>query len=107
MKIRIFHDVYNISQRIKNLDRYYFILFNTSKGKFEVHNSSQLDSTYCLTLPFNQLDERTLTYVYQTMSTNIEKILENIENENRQKESAEKSSALNQAYSLIEENIRR
>ena len=101
------HDVFNISQRVKEIDEGYYVVLNTSKQKFEIHNSKQIGSSYCLTLPYSQLDERTLTYVYQTMSKNVEQILEKIENENKLKESAEKSSTLNKTCALIEDEIRR
>ena len=107
MLIRIQNDVYEIAKRIKDIEESYYIVYNTSKNKFEVHNSAQLGSSYCLTLPFDQLDERTLSYVCESMSKNIETILENIENDNRKNESAEKSRTLATTYELIEESIRR
>jgi hypothetical protein len=91
--IQINGDVYNIAKRIKNIDRNYYVVFNTSKQKFEVHNSSQSGSSYCLTLPHNQLDERALNFVHQTKSANIDEILEQIENNNNLKESAIRTSA--------------
>ncbi len=106
MKIKLFSDVYNISKRVKNIDRDYYVVYDTSNNKFEIHNSSQIGSSYCLTLPYKNLDERCLKYVYQTKSENIEKILETIDNENKIKESAEKSSALSNAYELINEEIK-
>ena len=74
MLIKLKHDVYNISNRIKQIDVGYYLVYNTSKHKFEVHNYNQADTTYCLTLPYNQIDERTLKYVYQTKSENIAKV---------------------------------
>ena len=103
MLIKLKYDVYNISQRIKDIDSGYYLVYNTSKLKFEVHNVNQKGGTYCLTLPYKQLDERTLQYVYETKSENIEKIMERIENENKIRESAEKSSTFSNIYSSIED----
>lgn len=100
MKIQITHDVYNIAKRVKKIHRDYFIVYNTSKNIFELHNSSQIGSSYCLTLP-NELNERTLKYIRSTQSTNIEEILEKIENDNNILESANKISA----FSNIAENL--
>lgn len=100
---KIYNDVYNIAKRIKEIDRYYYLVLNTSKNKFEVHNSNQQGSTYCLTLPFNELDERTLNYINKTKSCNIEKILNEIENNNKVRESAEKHGALSELYYNIED----
>ena len=106
MKIKLASDVYNISKRIKEIDKDYYIVYNTSKGKFEVHNSSQIGSSYCLTLPYNALDERTLKFVRKTSVANIDYVLNKIENDNNRIKSAEKTSAFNNVYESIE-NLRR
>lgn len=105
MKIKIFQDVYNIAKRLKNIDRDYYVVYNTSKQKFEIHNSNQVGLSYCLTLPFNQLDERTLKFVLKTQSANIEEILEQIENDNKHLESTEKSSAFSNMFETLEQNL--
>lgn len=101
MKIQIENDVYNISKRIKNIDRDYYVVYDTSKQKFEVHNSKQIGSTYCLTLPYCELDERCLDYVLKTQSTNVEEILEKIENDNKMLESTNKLSAFSTILDAI------
>ena len=106
MKIKLTYDVYNISKRIKEIDKDYFIVFNTSKGKFEVHNNSQIGGSYCLTLPYACLDERTLVYVRKTSVANIDYVLNKIENDNNLLKSAEKTSAFNNVYESME-NLRR
>lgn len=107
MKIKIEHDVYNISNRIKEIDRFYYIVFNTSKNCFEVHNSSQTENSFCLTIPYDFLDERTLNLVNETRVENIERILNKIENENKLKESADKSCTLNQFDEILEDNLKK
>lgn len=103
MKIKICEDVFNISKRIKDIDRDYYVVYNTSKQVFEIHNSSQKGSSYCLTLPYDELDERALKYVLKTQSANIDEILYNLETENNLRESANKSSAFSQIYSVLED----
>ena len=102
MKVEICFDVYNISKRIKDIDRDYYIVYDTTKQNFEVHNSSQIGSSYCLTLPFKELDERTLKHVLKTQSANIEEILNIIENDNKIRESAIKTSAFSEVLNSIE-----
>ena len=101
MKIQINFDVYNISKRIKDIDRDYYVVYDTSKQKFEVHNSKQIGSSYCLTLPYCELDERSLSYVLKTQSSNIEEILEKIENDNKILESTNKLSAFSTILDAI------
>ena len=96
MKLKINSDVYNISKRILDIDKDYYIVYNTSTKKYEVHCSSQKDTTYCVTVPYSTLDERTLNYVYQTSSKNIDKILSKIESDNISQENAQIDGVLSQ-----------
>ena len=102
MKIRICEDVYDISKRIKYIDDGYYVVYNTSKQVFEIHNSKQIGSTFCLTLPFNELDERCLKHVLKTQSSNIDEIIKKIENDNNLRESAIKTSAFSQINETLE-----
>lgn len=105
MKVQITHDVYDISNRIKKIDRNYYIVYETSKNKFEVHNSQQIGSSYCLTIPYDQLDERVLLTVRSTSSTNIEEILNKVENDNKTLESTTKDSAFSTVLDNIEQSL--
>ena len=106
MKIRISQDVYNIAKRIKNINRDYYVVYDTSRQNFEIHNSNQVGSTYCLTIPYNQLDERVLKLVRETQSANIDEILEQIENDNKHFESANMSSAFSNMFESFEQNLK-
>ena len=105
MKFQINHDVYNISNRVKDIERGYYLIFNTSNQKFEIHSSTQIGSSYCLTLPFEKLDERTLTYVRSTMSKNIDEILNKIENENNILENANQNSVFSSVMENLEQEL--
>ncbi len=102
MKIKVLQDVYDIAKRIKCIDRNYYIVLDTSKQKYEIHNSNQVGTSYCLTLPYLHLDERALMYVRKTQSVNIDEILEKIENDNNIRESAKTSSAFSSIIDSIE-----
>ena len=47
MLIKILNDAFNISKRIKQIDRGYFICYNTLKKRFEVHNKKQKHTAWC------------------------------------------------------------
>lgn len=78
----IFSDCLEIVKRIKTIDKDYFVVFNLDKQKFELHNRSQGKNTYCLTFPFEQLDERSLVHVFKTRVQNCDEIFEKMEQEN-------------------------
>lgn len=74
-------DVYFVAQRLKEIDKSYYIIFNLSKKCYEVHSSEQKDS-YCFTIPYTQLDERTLHFALKTRRENQDKIIKEIEKNN-------------------------
>lgn len=61
-RIAVTGDVYNITGRLKEIDRDYFVMFNRRTQKFEVHINGQWCTLGC-ELPFDELDARTLLYV--------------------------------------------
>lgn len=63
-------DVLRISERIRKIDTEYFIVFNHRSKKYEVHNSSNIGNTYCFTVPYEELDDRTLEYCRETLVEN-------------------------------------
>lgn len=95
MLIKIYEDVFDITTRLKEIDKDYFVVFNTQKNKYEVHNKSQ-KNTYCLSVPFSGLDSRTIDLTLKTRRENIDKILKEIEqnNEKIEKDASRKTKDL-------------
>lgn len=85
MLIKILEDVHDITRRLKEIDTDYFVVYNSTKKCFEVHNSSQ-KHTYCLTIPFKTLDSRAVDLTIKTRRENIEKILKEIDENNNKLE---------------------
>lgn len=81
MKIEIDGDVYFIAERLKEIDFNYFILYNTKKKCYEIHHHGQSD-TYCLTVPYDELDERTIDFVNKTRVENRDRLFAELEKEN-------------------------
>ena len=79
----ILSDVLDITVRIKEIDDSYYIVFSQNKKKFELHSSNQILSSYCLTIPFEELDERTLTLAQKTRRVNQDKLFEEMEQQNK------------------------
>lgn len=81
MKIKIESDVYDIVNRIKEIDDGYYIVYNTAKMVYELHNSKQPYS-YCLTIPYDEIDNRLIDLICVTNIRNIDNIIEDIDNNN-------------------------
>lgn len=96
MRIKIDSDVFNISNRLKEIDSGYFVMYNLSSKKFEIHNNNQ-KNTYCLTIPYGQLDTRTIDFVNKTSIRNYDKIIKNLDknNANIEKNNLNKAKEIN------------
>lgn len=75
---RIRHDLFGIAKRLKSIDRRYELFFNRKKNRYEIYANGAMQ----MTLPFERLDARTLTYARKTRLENLEKIIAEIEEEN-------------------------
>lgn len=75
-------DVFDIAHRLKQIDSRYFVVYNTVKRRYEVHNSGQKGNTFCLVVPYDCLDARTLDYVRRTRVSNSKELIEQIEADN-------------------------
>lgn len=81
---KIESDCLNITGRLKQIDKDYFVVRNTDNNTFELHNSSQKGDSFCLTFPFETLDERALDYTRKTSVQNSEALFKEMEKENAQ-----------------------
>lgn len=74
-------DLFNISNRLKSIDKNYFIVRNHLKKRFEIHYKREKNSLE-LILPFDKLDDRTIKLVLKTKIENRQKLDEEIEKNN-------------------------
>lgn len=101
--IKISNDLFFISNQLKEIDDGYFIAFNTKLKRYEIHNSKQPFSTFCLVVPNNKLNPSLVEYVRKTRSTNQKKLLEEIEISNKKLENSNKQKILDEAQVKFEE----
>ena len=85
MLIKILQDVHDIVLRLREIDCDYFVVYNSERECFEVHNYGQ-KNTYCLTVPYSQLDCRTVILTLKTRREFLEKILAEIDASNEKLE---------------------
>ena len=101
--IEIKEDLFFISKRIKEIDRGYFIVFNTKRDRFEVHHKNQPINTFCLIVPDRRLDASLLEYVRKTKSENQKRLLLEIERQNKQREKANKEKIIEEGFEKVKE----
>ncbi len=101
--IKIENDLFDLNNRIKEIDEGYFIAFNTKTKNFEVHNSFQPYSTFCLLVPKNKLNAALLEYVRKTRSSRQKKLLEEMEKSNAKLEKEGRTKIIEEAAEKFEE----
>jgi TRAP-type mannitol/chloroaromatic compound transport system substrate-binding protein len=68
-------DYSSIVREVKDIDPEYFILQNRHTGVFELHHMGQADSTFCIMLPFPQLDRRTIDRIHETRAEKFKELI--------------------------------
>lgn len=81
---KIESDCLDITRRLKQIDKDYFVVRNCNNGTFELHNNAQAGDSYCLTFPFDTLDERAIDFARKTSVQNSEELFKEMEKENAQ-----------------------
>ncbi len=102
--VEIRQDLYDISKRLREIDRGYFAVYNSLKSRFEVHHRGQRN-TFCLALPYETLDERTLRLVRRTRAERAEECMRELERENAIKEREIRYEIKKKAQKALEEAL--
>lgn len=79
-------NVYLIPERLREIDPEYFVVRNHEKQTFEIHHRGQAHTTYCLTVPYDELDARTLTLVQKTSVSHLDTLVAEIDRHNQKLE---------------------
>lgn len=85
-------DLFGVCRRLKSIDDGYYVFRNYKTGKFEVHNRKDARSL-CLVLPYETLDERTVSRVLYTRAERLAKIESAIERANARIAAAQAAAA--------------
>lgn len=106
MLVEIKSDLFNIIKRIKQIDANYYVVFNTRKKRFEVHNGKQSGSTYCLTIPYDFLDFRAVNMVLSSQARFLKQILKIMDEFNKKTEQKLNDAAKLETFLQFEESLR-
>lgn len=88
-------DCLDIIRRIKEIDKGYYVVYNSDKRVFELHNREQGRNSYCLTFPYDALDERCYLHVLKTRVRNSDALFQEMEEENKRNQQRQIKEVLN------------
>ena len=72
---KINHDLFDISKRLKSIDRRYDLFFNRENNRYEIYANGAMQ----MALPFERQEERAKSYARKTRLENLEKNIAEIE----------------------------
>ena len=90
-----------IVERLKEIDESYYIIFNLDRKKFEVHSSSQKLGSYCFTIPYDRLDQRTIEYARKSRIERRDEIIKEMDKENEKRENRLYKDAVDQLKEVL------
>jgi len=74
---------HRIPERLREIDRGYFVVFNHKKSSFEIHHEDCLpNDSFQLWIPFEELDQRTIDRVLETRVENAKALYAAMERQN-------------------------
>jgi copper chaperone CopZ len=76
-------NVYDIPERLKEVDPRLFVMLNLETQKFEVHVAGQRGTTLGCELPFDELDARAIDYVRGSMGVDAHEVAAEIKKHNK------------------------
>lgn len=89
MKILIKNDLYDIADRIREINADYRVFFDTDRQKFILMRNNALE----LIFPFEELDERVIRHARYTSVQNVKEFLHDLDKENRETEEDSRKKA--------------
>lgn len=97
-------NVFHIPERLKEYDPELLIVRNMRKHRFEIHSNEQKGNTHVMTIPFNELDTRTLTHVRNhDLRTRGIKIIEEMDKHNKDIEVRQEKEYKNWVKDVVKE----
>ncbi len=87
-------DCLDIVKRLKSIDKDYFVVYNLQKQAFELHSHAQR-ITYCLTFPYETLDERAIVLTLKTRVQNSDALFAEMEADNERLRQAKIAQVFN------------
>ncbi len=69
--VSVTDDVYFIASRLKEIDPTYYVVYDITKRRYEVHSDEQRGSSLCFVVPYDRLDARTVDYALKTRNASF------------------------------------
>lgn len=97
-------NVYCIPERVKEYDPSYFVVWNNRKEQFEIHSTDNVGDTFCMSIPYKELDDRVIKMLYKNDLRNRGSVIfDEIDKENEQLEKSKDREIKNHIKDISKE----
>lgn len=97
-------NVYDIPARLKEYDPSFFIVYNNKYERLEVHSLENKGSTFCMVVPYEELDERILVLIRRNdLKTRGRAIFKELDKDNERLEKSREREKANYLESASKE----
>ena len=100
--VKITHDVFDIADRLKEIDGAYYPVYNLSRERYEIHWGEGKNSLQ-LVIPYDSLDSRTIDRVRETRLEYVENALREMDRKNQELVKREEERLKEKARAITEE----
>lgn len=102
--VRISGDVFDIADRLKEIDGGYYPVYNLTRKRYEVHHDGAKNSLQVV-IPYDSLDSRTIDKVRQTRREYVENMIREMDKNNELLKQKEEKERREKAYTLIDNTL--
>lgn len=95
-------NVYCIPERLREIDSSYFVIRNHKRGRFEIHSTDNVGSTYCFSV--DELDQRTLNIALETSTSRGDQFIRDMEAHNEKLDKAKDKAYHNDLHDRAKES---
>ena len=95
---RIDTDLFDISNRLKEIDESYVVFRNKKLHRFEIYANGVLQ----IAVPFDRLDARTLKLARETRLENMQRLIERIDAENARLDAQKRKDIIENCLAKME-----
>ena len=96
-RIPVLSNAMDIPVRLKEVNRDFFVMFNTRTQRYEIHCASQPGDTLACSLPYDELDARAIQYAREFSAERTQQIAAEIERYNEKLEKDRYEAMLDKA----------
>jgi hypothetical protein len=100
--IYVENNVYDIPNRLREINPNFFVMFNPDIQKYELHDRSQM-VTHTITFPFDELDGRCIDYTRERLVERADILFKQMQEKNAKIEADKKNSFLDNAGEIAKE----